>query len=84
MTPVGSPPTKRRRSTFEVPPEVKSPIPQAENVAETKSPQAKELIEVMKPEMSDEEMKSSLMSAIDKKVQAKCKTSLILIKLGAA
>ena len=46
---------------------------------EPRSPQAKELIEAMRPEMSNEEMKNSLMSAIDRKVQAKCKMFVVFV-----
>ena len=37
------------------------------------SPGVQDMLGAMKPEMSNEEMKQSLLSAIDKKVQAKCK-----------
>ena len=56
-----------------------SPAPQSEADMEPRSPQAKELIEAMRPEMSNEEMKNSLMSAIDRKVQAKCKMFVVLV-----
>ena len=77
-TPTSSPPAKKRRSTFEVIPTPEGMVKGTPNIdkgskREAKSsPGVQDMLGTMKPEMSNEEMKKSLMSAIEKKVQAKC------------
>ena len=80
--------TKRRRSTFEKAPtpdlktpKVKeTPVEQKQSTTRKKSPRSpgvKEMLGAMKSEMSDKEMKESLLSVLDKNVQDKCMYSFL-------
>ncbi|WAR19348.1 NUSAP-like protein [Mya arenaria] len=77
------PATKKRRSTFEKAPtpgvktpDINSPKSrQSRGSSSGNSPGVKDIVGVMKGDMTDQEMKDSLMSAIDKKVHDKVKAA---------
>ncbi|KAL4237452.1 Nucleolar and spindle-associated protein 1 [Mactra antiquata] len=77
-------PAKKRRSTFEKAPtpDLKKPEIEARSTEKRRSgrlssssPVVKEMLGAMKSDMNDEEMKSSLLSILDKNVQEKVKTA---------
>ncbi|XP_029638147.1 nucleolar and spindle-associated protein 1-like isoform X1 [Octopus sinensis] len=66
-------------TTYEVLPDVEDPEDESTNddPAVNKNNSVNELLDVMKPDMTNEEMKAELMAAIDKKVQKRTTTNTI-------